>query len=30
MTTLKLNTWIHPRTGETRRYIRNWEEVIGL
>ena len=30
MTTLKLNTWIHPRTGETRRYSRNWEEVIGL
>lgn len=27
---LDLNHWVHPRTGEHRFYIRNWEEVIGL
>ena len=27
---LQLNTWEHPRTGETRRYVKNWAEAVGL
>ena len=27
---LQLNEWVHPRTGETRRYVQNWPELIGL
>lgn len=27
---LQLNEWEHPRTGETRRYVKNWAEIVGL
>lgn len=27
---LQLNEWVHPRTGETRRYVQNWAEIVGL
>lgn len=27
---LQLNEWEHPRTGETRRYVKNWAEIAGL
>lgn len=27
---LQLNEWTQPRTGETRRYIKNWAEIAGL
>lgn len=27
---LQLNEWEHPRTGETRRYVKNWAEAVGL
>ncbi len=29
-TTLDLNTWTHPGTGEVRLYVNNLAEVIGL
>lgn len=26
----ELNQWVHPRTGQTRRYVNNLEALIGL
>lgn len=25
-----LSEWTHPRTGQVRRYVQNWEELIGF